>query len=370
MKLNTEEWKEFRIGDWFSYDRGKESAPNQNINGDRWIISETSENNGYVRKVVPTQVFNGNCLTISVNFAQTVHYQPEPFCASVNIIIIRPLLEGVNKNHLLFIASVLSKQHRIYSYTDKISKDLLMDELVLLPSKNGEPDWEFMEEYIKEIEEKYIEKIDEYNQENIQKALDVTGIAEDELDKDLIIKPADIYEEFRVGDLFNKKTIKGVPKSRENLEENKDGYHIYGQNIKYQYPQKVLLDDMYLQKISRPIIAYTSSTAQIDFINENFYRTGDNGAFQGLFPKFENESLDVILYILTVLKKHFANFGYSTEMGNIVNLKILLPAIDKETPDFEYMEKAIYIYTKKVIKSWQVDNEKEINALKNVANKK
>ena len=39
---------------------------------------------------------------------------------------------------------------------------------------------------------------------------------------------------FSIKDIFIKKTVKGVPKLQENLTENQGGYHVFGQNIKYQ----------------------------------------------------------------------------------------------------------------------------------------
>lgn len=36
------------------------------------------------------------------------------------------------------------------------------------------------------------------------------------------------WGEYRIGDLFHKKTIKGIPKSEENLIENPKGYHVFG----------------------------------------------------------------------------------------------------------------------------------------------
>lgn len=169
------------------------------------------------------------------------------------------------------------------------------------------------------------------------------------------------WKEFRVGDLFDKRTIKGVPKSDENLQPNDDGYHIFGQNIQYQYPQKILLDEKYLQVLDEPIIAYTSSTAQIGFINENFYRTGNNGAFQGLFLKSNNVNMNIIIYLLTVLKKQFVGYGYDTSMGDIVNLKLLLPSIDKDTPDFDYMEEYIEEIKLKYIDELEKDNDSNID---------
>lgn len=142
---------------------------------------------------------------------------------------------------------------------------------------------------------------------------------------------------FSIKDIFIKKTVKGVPKLEENLTENQDGYHVFGQNIKYQYPQKVLMDEKYLQVVepNRPILAYTSSVGEIGIITESFYRTGNNGAFQGLFPKREI-SLKAMLYILTCLKKQFDLFGYTTGMANVINLTISLPVIESSDPDHEY----------------------------------
>ena len=55
-------------------------------------------------------------------------------------------------------------------------------------------------------------------------------------------------------------------------------------------------------------IFYTSSVGEIGMICESFYRSGDNGAFQGLLPKFTDYNKKHILFILSVLLKTFNNF--------------------------------------------------------------
>lgn len=155
MEIDINSWQEFEISALFDYERGKESAPNQNADGDCRLLSETQENNGFVRLVEPTKIINGHCLTVSVNYASTVFYQEEDFCASVNIIVLRPKIQ-MTKYQLLFIASILSKKHRSYSYTDKVSKNLLMKSTIPLPAiynsetEEYEPDWDYMEEFIKQ----------------------------------------------------------------------------------------------------------------------------------------------------------------------------------------------------------------------------
>ncbi|MGL2798317.1 restriction endonuclease subunit S [Helicobacter pylori] len=157
------------------------------------------------------------------------------------------------------------------------------------------------------------------------------------------------WGEFRLGDLFEKRTMRGYPKKDENLTENKNGYHIFGQNIKHQYPQKVLLDEKYLHRMSpkKPILAYASSVGEIGLIKESFYRSGDNGAFQGLFPRFKDYNVRHLLFILSKLKNIFNNFGYATGMSDVLNLKFSLPLKPTtntqtlEDIDFDFMEKFI-----------------------------
>jgi len=135
--------------------------------------------------------------------------------------------------------------------------------------------------------------------------------------------------------------MKGYPKSKENLTPNKNGYYVYGQNIKRQYPQKILLNETYLHKVDKnfPILAYTSSVGEIGIIEESFYRSGDNGAFQGLFSIVKLRKKE-LLYVLTVLKKQFFYFDYATCMANIMNLKFSLPTKNNQIA-FDFMERYI-----------------------------
>ncbi len=132
----------------------------------------------------------------------------------------------------------------------------------------------------------------------------------------------------------------GFPKSEENLDANEHGYHIFGQNIKYQHEQKVMINKKYLHTVNpkQPILAYTSSVGEIGMISESFYRSGNNGAFQGLFFKFEKYNKSHMLYIMCTLKKQFKYFGYATGMADILSLSFDLPIDKSGEIAFDYME--------------------------------
>ena len=118
---------------------------------------------------------------------------------------------------------------------------------------------------------------------------------------------------------------------------------MYGQNILRQYNHKILCDEKYLQIVDEnyPILAYASSVGEIGLIKESFYRSGDNGAFQGLFPKKRKYSLKELQFILTSAKILFNNFNYGTSMADVINLKIILPITSTGEIDFVFMESFI-----------------------------
>ena len=152
-KVDTREWGEFRVGELFAQERGKEKAPKQNEPGDCPLIQETNNNSGFDRMVVPTKVIKGNSITVSINYAQNVFYQADDFCASVNIAVLRN--SHLNRYNSQFVCSVLRNAHQKFDYTSKISKELLNKEMIMLPvDKTGQPDWAYMEEYMRKVDEK------------------------------------------------------------------------------------------------------------------------------------------------------------------------------------------------------------------------
>lgn len=143
---------------------------------------------------------------------------------------------------------------------------------------------------------------------------------------------------------------------------------MFGQNIKYQYPQKILLDPKYLQEVDPeyPILWYTSSVGEIWIITESFYRSGNNWAFQWLFPKSHKYTKKQLLFILSVLQKKFMSFWYDTGMANVLDLEFELPVKNHEI-DYEIMENFITELEKNYKESIIIRSEENIKAYLNIA---
>lgn len=380
-------WKEFKIGDVLDIRRSNGIFHANAINisdrpfeGSHPYVVRSSKNNGIRGYIKDDEAALNPARTIS--FAQDtaeMFYQEEAYFTGNNVKV-ASIKDGTPLNEMsaLFIITALRKSMSAFHWGMSFELEKIKDITITLPAtETHEPDWNYMQERIAELEQERIAELEQY--------LIATGLNDYELTEEdkhiLATKLTDggasqssesgsgCWKEarlFRIGDLFEKKTIKGYPKSKENLIPDESGFYVYGQNILHQYPQKVLLDEKYLQHINpkHPILAYTSSVGEIGMIEEDFYRSGDNGAFQGLIPKWKNSKYET-QYILSVLKKQFANFGYSTCMANIVDLMFELPIQTTQDgpiidvthtyhpegyiPDWDFMDKYIHAIEKAVI---------------------
>lgn len=359
MELTTKNWKEFRIGDLFDQIGStavKKPFDKRNTPEDEFIIPALSskiDNNsfGFYVREEDHLLINRLCLSVTLNGdAGKVYVQNKAFAIAQDAyaIYLKDDFNILNNEVIyLFLATIMEKVLiPKYGYTNKATWNKVKKETLLLPSKNDEPDWDFMEEFIKGIEEKYIENVDKYNQENIDKALSVTGLTTADLNGNLEVKPADRYEEFRVGDLFNIETSPSFDMVNIDISNkiNDDYKYEFIIRSKDNYGVKGYVKHLGIEPNEKNKI----TISQVGTIVAQ-YRTNDYYTSQNIFnlsPKFdltENKVLFFVSSLNCVLKKYSGYSDYPT-LKSLKNEKIKLPAIDEDTPDFDYMEKAIYIY--------------------------
>lgn len=102
----------------------------------------------------------GNVLTVDSAVLGTCFYQSKNFSASDHVEILKPKFK-MTKYVALFLSTVINKNGQFlgYAYNLKRSQTALKQEKITLPSKlnekgESEPDWQYMEDYIKGIEKK------------------------------------------------------------------------------------------------------------------------------------------------------------------------------------------------------------------------
>ena len=120
--------------------------------------------------------YNRDPHTISLAYDGSIgstFYQETKWFASEKIVSIELKDRVMNRYVGLFLCQVIAHQKSKYSYGYKWSVGIrMMRGKILLPiDQAGEPDYDFMEEYIKEREKAMREKYIEFSKQKIQSSL-------------------------------------------------------------------------------------------------------------------------------------------------------------------------------------------------------
>ena len=155
LELKTEDWKWFRVGDWFNVVAGKYHYPSEYSEGETPYLSATAVNNGIGNFIDLGAEFDGNVVTTEkVNC--TAFYHSLPFCATSDVNILKRKDDiPINKYVGLFLVSVVDfNENYRWNYGRQCRVgDTKSIKLKLPAIKNAkgeyEPDWQWMEDYIK-----------------------------------------------------------------------------------------------------------------------------------------------------------------------------------------------------------------------------
>ncbi|WP_415346026.1 restriction endonuclease subunit S [Clostridium perfringens] len=161
-KLEEKKWNEFFLVDLFPLiQRGKRIVKSKQIEGLKPYISSTSMNNGvdnYISNDKNVRIFK-DCLTIANSGSVgSSFYQPFEFVASDHVTHLKN--NKMNKYIYLFIATLTNRFSEKYNFNREINDKRISREKIMLPvNDNNEVDYEYMEQYIKNI---MIEKYKKY----------------------------------------------------------------------------------------------------------------------------------------------------------------------------------------------------------------
>ena len=155
----------FLLRDIFPFiSRGKRLKTADHISGSTPYVSSSAINNGvddFIGNTEHIRTFS-DCLTIANSGSVgTPFYHNYLFIASDHVTALKN--PKINIYSYLFVASVLRKFQKKYNFNREINDVRIKKESIPLPTdKNGNPDWNYMEQYTKRIllsmKEQYLKK--------------------------------------------------------------------------------------------------------------------------------------------------------------------------------------------------------------------
>jgi len=152
IDLKSKKWKWFKYENLFVIKKGKRLTKANMIEGKTPFIGSIDSNNGYREYIGQSPNHLGNTITINYNGSVgEAFYQPNPFWASDDVNVLYPKFE-LNKYLAFFLITLIRKEKFRFNYGRKWETERMKDSLIKLPiEKNGNPDFEFMENYIKSL---------------------------------------------------------------------------------------------------------------------------------------------------------------------------------------------------------------------------
>lgn len=153
-KINTSDWKEYKITDIFTKIEQGKAHDNLLDDGNELVyIGAKKDDNGVMRHCAQNIKLShdGNCVIFICNGQGSVGYSlylDREFIATTDVKI--GYGTHINKYTGLFLVTILDKEREKYSFGRKWGPHL-KNTTIKLPTKDDKPDWEFMENYIKSL---------------------------------------------------------------------------------------------------------------------------------------------------------------------------------------------------------------------------
>ncbi len=153
--LDEKKWKPVLISSMFELVRGRENNMAVLEDGDTPLISAKANNNGLKGFVHnPKKIITGQCITLNNDGdggAGLAYYQPANMALDSHVTALVPLFD-MSAFAMLFIAKCISGLHGFFGHGLSISNPRAKRLRIMLPVTDvGEPDYEYMEQYAKNM---------------------------------------------------------------------------------------------------------------------------------------------------------------------------------------------------------------------------
>lgn len=340
--MNKIRWKAFEISEIFDeIYMGKSSDSGNLETGSVPLIGRSANHNGYENNysISHAKINQAPLITVSLIGRSTAFYQEFDLATSQNILILKH--KNLNKQNGLFLVNSINNYLKSFlkSYGLPGSLTRMSIAKIMLPvnSKN-EPDWEFMEDYIRD---KYVQIMKTYKVPQKHKIIDRRGLNEIE------------WTTVSLNDLFD-----------VSIGNNIDGNKIdkYTGNIPYITRKESnngidgflnkSFEEKYYSEIEKFVITIGNETAK-PFVQRYSFYTGTKVNI--LTPKEEKiNNFYTMQFICEMIEKQRNRFSYSFS-ANSTRLKlqkIKLPT-KGEHLDFMFMEQYMKRIENKVLEKVQ-----------------
>lgn len=150
--LAASDWQPFKLSNLFSLRKGKRLIKANMTIGNIPFIGSTDSKNGITAMIGQTLIHDGNTISVSYNGSVAeAFYQPSPFWATDDVNVLYQNFD-MTPAIALFLCTVIRQEKYRFNYGRKWHLERMEQSVIKLPTAQaGQPDWDFMENYIKTL---------------------------------------------------------------------------------------------------------------------------------------------------------------------------------------------------------------------------
>ena len=336
MRLDEREWKTFHISDLFTVKRPAARNKDDYKEGPVPFVASGSVNNGVMKccqSFDDEKLDAAGCITVSP-VDGSAFYQPYDFLGrgGAGSSILMLYRDGLNLYTSQFIAKMVSNTcSGKYDYGHMGNKDSIKREQIMLPvTDDGNPDFQFMEDYIRELMAKKKKQYGEYVKQRITELCTIADgqqvdwksmIDSHEWEPFVVKDIADVYSGH---DIYAQERIDGnTPLVTAVGMNNGIGYFVGNDN----------------GSRADGSISVVRNGASVGKAFYHKYSALYGNDCRRLKLK-ETDSEFTSLFITQVIRMQNKAFSYSRKLGTgrLESLKIMLPVTADGQPDYIFME--------------------------------
>lgn len=321
LKLTDVEWGEFKVGDIFEIFTG--SLIDNPKSGTIPRITATDVNNGVAmftsRYEEKARYFSN---FISVSFLGSVFYHKDTVSLDMKIHGIKPCRYELKSESALFLIPLIKNFSFKYSYGYQLSTRILVNQKLMLPIDfQGQPNWQFMEDYIKQEQKQQAQKIiDYYERKLVELAGDVVGLDKVEWKT---FRFTEVFQEIQRGKRLTKANQTNGPKPYISSTSENNGVDAFIGN------------ETGIRKFEDVLTLANSGSVGSTFYQQFEFVASDHVTAL----KSENADKYAYLFLSTVVKRLEEKYSFNREINDtrIKREKLILPADKEGNPNFQYM---------------------------------
>lgn len=314
LSLDDVEWGEFEFPDIFTNIYIAPSSDSNKLKiGKIPFVGRSSLNNGYQGEyaVAKSKIIKSNCITISMVGEPKAFFQEYDFTCSQNILILRNDT-NLNKNVANFLCAIIDQYliKKGFGYGYPVGLNRVKRNSLFIPKDNkGNPNWQFMEDYIKQEQKEIAQKvINYYEQKMLETSFDLVGLEDVE------------WKEFNFNDVF-RKIQRG---KRLKKDDHIDGNTPYISSTSLNNGLDGFIgNDEKVRKFKNNLTLANSGSVGSCFYHEYEYIASDHVTSLTL----DKADKYIYLFMATIVKRLEEKYSFNREINDkrIKNEKFILP---------------------------------------------